>query len=74
MIRSNNNLIQLDHKVPKHVLESNNTSKTFDRLGRVDPIFDELLAKYTKIVPHNRPIKNKVKKRSVRKQRPTKSV
>jgi hypothetical protein len=52
-----------------------NISKTFGRLSRVDPTFDQLLAKYMKkkAIPHNRPIKQmKSKGRFVRKQRPTK--
>ena len=39
-----------------------NTSKMSDRLSRVDLTFGQLLAKYMKkVIPHNRPIKNKAK-------------
>jgi hypothetical protein len=58
----------------KTSVRKQNTAKTSGRLSRVGPTFDQLLAKYMKkVVPHNRPIKpTKSKRRSVRKQNPTK--
>jgi hypothetical protein len=60
----------------KTSVRKQNTTKTFGRLSRVSPTFDQLLAKYMKkVVPHNRPIKQtKSKGRSVRKQKPTKPI
>jgi hypothetical protein len=52
-----------------------NTSKMSDRLSRIDPTFDQPLAKYMKkkAIAHNRPIKHtKSKRRSLWKQRLTK--
>jgi hypothetical protein len=59
----------------KTSIRKQNTSKTFVRLSRVNPTFDQMLVKYMKkkVVPHNRPIKQtKSKERSMRKQMPTK--
>jgi hypothetical protein len=58
----------------KTSVRKQNTAKTSRRLSRVGPTFDQLLAKYMKkVVAHNRPIKpTKSKRRSVRKQKPTK--
>jgi hypothetical protein len=63
MTRSNNNFRLLPQR-SKIGTRKQNTSKTSERLSRVDPTFDQLLAKYMKkkVVPHNRTIKNEVKK------------
>jgi hypothetical protein len=60
----------------KTSVRKQNTAKTSRRLSRVGPSFDQLFAKYMKkVVPHNRPIKPmKSKRRSVRKQKPTKTA
>jgi hypothetical protein len=59
---------------PKIGTREQNTSRTLGRLSRVDPTFNQLLAKYMeKAVPHDRPLKQtNLKGRSVRKQKPTK--
>jgi hypothetical protein len=60
----------------KTSVRKQNTARASGQLSRVDPTFDQLLAKYMKkVVPHNRPIKpTKSKRRSVQKQKPTKTA
>jgi hypothetical protein len=62
---------------PKIGTRKQNTTKMSGWLSRVDPTFDELLAKYMKkkVVPRDRPIKQiKSKRQFVQKQRETKLV
>jgi hypothetical protein len=76
MAKSSNNLISSNPQRSKIGTRRQNTSKTSNRLSRVDPTFNQLLAKYMKkkVVPHNRSIKQmkKSKRLSGRKQGPTK--